>query len=169
MLRNPFEPIYDRRGRRKVFCTNCDQGYWSRTHNKFGKCPECRDNDKEDRRKLWEDTRDERLAQRKLDQEKKKHVGINELRKEQCALLYSGPDRNDGDNVMYEYDIKNMWTAALKVRAMLAADGSTNKKYYTLQSKIGTEESAYNEKDELDRLKKEQLAAKPRYKKISLW
>ena len=49
-IKNPFEPIYDRRGRRKVYCTKCKQGYWSRTHNKFGSCPECRGNEKDERR-----------------------------------------------------------------------------------------------------------------------
>jgi len=168
-IKNPFEPIYDRRGRRKVYCTNCSQGYWSRTHNKFGKCPECRGTEKEERRQLWEDTREERMAQRKVDKNQEKQMKLDALRTNRSTLLYDGPDRNsnaDAKDAEYDWEIQNIWTAALKTRALLAEDGSLNKKYYDIKSKLGTEESMYNEEDEKERLRKEAEAAKPKYNKF---
>tara|TARA_B110000090_G_C13338823_1_gene430285 strand:- start:290 stop:1498 length:1209 start_codon:yes stop_codon:yes gene_type:complete len=180
---NPFEPIYDRKGRRKVYCTLCRQGYWSRSHNKFGQCPECRGNEADEARKIWEATHHERMLEREQQQHIEAKENEAQQRKDRVRLLYGYPDRNEQEveqpngegvkDVKFEYDIANMWNAALNTRALLAAEGSLNKKYYTMQGQIGNSDSAINqEQNRKDRLKKEQeamQALKPKYKLPKLW
>ena len=104
-------------------------------------------------------------------------------RKDKVRLLYGYPDRNEQEveqpngegfkDVKFEYTITSMWNAALNTRALLAAEGSLNKKYYTMQGQIGNSDSAINqEENRKDRLKKEQeamKALKPKYKLPKLW
>jgi hypothetical protein len=179
-IRNPFEPIYDRKGRRKVYCTNCNQGYWSRTHNKFGKCPECRGNDKEEERKLWEAAKDQRIREREIELKDQKNKRNEERRRDKQRVLYSYPERNEVDEVdsagnkkdfKFEHDITRLWNAALNTRALLADDFSINQKYYRLQSQIGNSISDVNkEQEENERLGKEILEKeKPKYKIGKLW
>ena len=136
-IRNPFEPIYDRKGRRKRYCIVCDQGYWSRTHVR-GKCPECRGSEEEERRKAWEEGNAARDEISRLDRISREKAAKDMARREKQRLLYSYPERTS-EGGEFEVDVRRTWTSALRVLEYKAEDGSLDKRYFGHLVGIGEE------------------------------
>ena len=136
-IRNPFEPIYDRKGRRKRYCINCDQGYWSRTHVR-GRCPECRGSDEAERLKAWEEGKAARDEAERLQGLARVKERKEAARREKQRLLYAYPDRaSEGGH--FEVDVRRVWTSALKVLEASQPEDSLDKRYFGHLIGIGEE------------------------------
>lgn len=122
-IRWPGDPLYDRKMRKKVYCTRCRQGYRSVSKQR-GICMECRENDAETARKDEFERRAEiREFERKMMREKKKRKKWERLMIRSSELY---------PEVTAEEEAYLLWDSTLRVLLKEAEeyDLETEARYY---------------------------------------
>mgnify|MGYP003706085533 CR=1 FL=1 len=102
----PGDPLYDKKMRKKVYCTRCKQGYRSVSRT-MGICPECRENDAEKERIELESRMKEIQLEQKSERKRLAKLRKWEHMKEKQAELY--PELT-ADEQLYV-----LWDAVLRI------------------------------------------------------